>query len=427
MNSKNAEFKKLKICMLSDSPLLATGYSNQSKLLAKYLSDRGHDIHYLANSYTGQPLVHAKLEDGTEFNYKIYGQKSQYFSSEMGQLMKEIKPDIFYILLDTFMLHGNPRNPQAGWFLNVDTSPSRTMFWFPSDGGGRLPLSCETILQKIDRPVAMSQFGQKQVKDVHNLNVDHIPHGTEPDRFYRLPEEKRNEIRAKWGLTGKFVIGSVFRNQPRKNPDRYFKTFNLIKEKVPNAVLFLHTDPNDQAGQILLQNQIAKYNLENRVIFTGMSSMRAFDWADMNEVYNTMDAFFLPTSGEGFGIPIIEAMACKIPVIATSYTTTPELVELNKAGFGAKLAGVEKLDMFDIKTQDYDNESDNGTMTGGQWEVERGLIDIKDAAELLIKLAEDPELCKELGENGRKAVLEKYDFNKHVGPAFEKIMWEMAQ
>lgn len=417
----------MRVAILSDSPFLCTGYSNQAKLLAKYLVEKGHEVHFLANAYNGQPVTYSKLEDGTEFKYKIYGQMTPYFSGEMSALMKQIKPDVFFILLDTFMLHGNPRNPSAGWFLNVDTSPARTIFWFPSDGGGRLPLACELILQKIDKPVAMSRFGQKQVKDIHNINAGFIPHGTEPDRFYRLPEEQRGALKAKWGLSGKFVIGSVFRNQPRKNPDRYFKTFNLIKDKIPNAVFLLHTDPNDPAAQIMLQNQIARYNLENRVRFTGMSAMKGFDWAQMNEVYNLFDVFYLPTSGEGFGIPIIEAMSCEVPVVATSYTTTPELIEQNNAGFGAKLAGCEKLDMFDLNSIDYDKQSDNGTLTGGLWEVERGMIDIYDASDKLVKLYEDPELRKKMGQNGRSAVLAKYDFNTCVAPEFEKLMESMIK
>jgi len=371
----------------------------------------------LANSYTGQTIKKAVLEDDTTFEYKIYGQKSQYFQGEMSQLLKQIKPDIFHILLDTFMLYP--------WFLNVDTSPAQTMFWFPSDGGAGMPAGCHQILQKINKPVAMSQFGQKQVKDYYNIDVAYIPHGTEPDRFYKLPDKKIKEIRQKWGLLDKYVIGVVARNQPRKMLDRTLKAFKLVAEKVPNAVLLLHLDPVDPAAPWPILNIIKRYNLENRVKFTGMSALRAFDWEKMNEIYNLMDVFFLSTSGEGFGIPIIEAMSCEIPVVATSYTTTPELVEKHNAGYGIKLVGTEKLNLFNMASKDYDNQVIGGTLTGS-WEVERGLIDINDAAEKLIKLT-DPELRKKFGINGRKAIMENYDFNKHVGPVFEKIMEELIK
>ena len=43
------------------------------------------------------------------------------------------------------------------------------------------------------------------------------------------------------------------------------------------------------------------------------------------EIYNGFDVFCLPTKGEGFGLPIIEAQACGVPVILTNTTSCPEL------------------------------------------------------------------------------------------------------
>ena len=165
------------ITILSDSPFIPTGYSNQAKLLAKVLKERGHEIHFLANSYAGATIEHSKLTDGTVFDYKIYGEMQHgYFSATMSQHLKETKTDVFFILLDTFMLFQSN-------FLNQDTSPARTIFWYPSDGGGGMPKQCELILAKINQPVAMSKFGQKQVKDYYNMNTGYIPHGTEPKKF----------------------------------------------------------------------------------------------------------------------------------------------------------------------------------------------------------------------------------------------------
>jgi len=417
------------ITILSDSPTICTGYSDQSKKLAMYLTEQGHEVHYLANAYMGQPIKNMELFDGTKFNFKIYGPKvfgDNYFSRQISQHLKETKSDIFIILLDTFMLHGDPRNPN-GWFLNIDTSPAKTIFWYPSDGGGGLPKHCNKILMKCDRTVAMSKFAQKQVKDYYNLNTDYLPLATDPKRFYRFDDEKRNELRRKWQLDGKFVIGSVFRNQPRKNPDKYIKTFAKLKDKIPNAILLLHTDPTDVAAPIDIMLQARRYNVENRVRFTGMTAMKGFDWNQMNEVYNLFDVFYLPTSGEGFGIPIIEAMSCQVPVIATSYTTTPELIEENKCGYGVKLAGTIKHELLEMNSKDYDIQVDNGTILGGGWEVERGLIDIEDAANKLVELSKNPELCKQMGSNGRKAVLEKYVFEEHVGKPFIKMFEELIK
>ena len=126
----------------------------------------------------------------------------------------------------------------------------------------------------------------------------------------QLSKEEKEMLKAKWGVSGKFVIGVVARNQSRKFLDRTLKSMYYIKQKIPNAVLFLHLDPYDPAGQTFnMFSMIQRYNLENRVFFSGMRAHQGFDWNKMNEVYNLMDCFYLSTSGEGFGIPIIEAMA----------------------------------------------------------------------------------------------------------------------
>jgi len=408
----------------SDIEIVKEAYQIDNQLKEGGWQDQGHEVHYLANGYTGATISHVKLVDGTEFNYKIHGQRGhQYFGDIMSEHLKKTKTDIFFILLDTFMLHGDPQNPQNGWFLRTDTSPSKTFFWFPSDGGGGMPFGCDLILKKVDKPVAMAKFGQKQVKDYYNINTDYVPHGTEPERFYKLSDEDKLKLRHKWNLVDKFVVGQVARNQGRKMIDRTLKTFRLFKDKCPNAVLLFHSDPDDHARAFNLRKLISEYNLENSVRFTGMNASKGFNWNEMNEIYNLFDVFFLSTSGEGFGIPIIEAMSCQIPVIATSYTTTPELVELNMAGLGVELAGTEKLNLFEIDSKEYDKLSMNGTVTGG-WEVERSYIDIKKGCDALLHLYNNPELRKKMGENGRKAVLEQYDFNKVVGPAFEKLFNE---
>lgn len=405
------------VAILSDSPTIPTGYRNQACQLAEYLKGKGWTVNFFANGYMGADIEKLKLES-EEFNFKIYGHghNNAYFSQTMSQLLKKINADRFIILLDTFMLYP--------WFLNIDTSPSRTFFWFPSDGGGGLPKGCDAILKKIDKPVAMAEFGQKQVKDYHNLDVDFIPHGVNSKSFYPLESDERNKLREKWGLNDKFVIGVVARNQPRKNMDRTIKTMKLVSEQIPNAILFLHLDPKDPAQPMFqIHELVTKYNLENRVVYSGMSAFSGFPQSKMNEIYNLMDCFFLSTSGEGFGIPIIEAMSCKVPVVATNYTTTPELVVKNKAGLGVNLSGVDEIDANQFFSKDMkliDKDFLNGTMTGS-WMVERGFCSITHAACQIKFLYDNPEVRKEMGENGRSAVLTKYDF-PIVGKAWEKIL-----
>lgn len=381
----------------------------------RHLKKAGHDISYFANGYYGSDIQTLELDGGEKFDYKIYGHQptNAYFSQTMSVLLRKLKIDRFIILLDTFMLYP--------WFLNIDTAPAKTFFWFPSDGGGGLPKDCIKILQKINEPVAMAEFGQKQVADYYGLNVKHIPHGVDSKSFYPIPEIDRKELRKKWGLSDKFVIGVVARNQPRKNLDRTMKSMSIISKQIPNAVLFLHLDPNDIANQMFSIPELAKkYGIENRVHYSGMSSHAGFPQSQMNDLYNLMDCFLLTTSGEGFGVPIIEAMSCQVPVVATDYTTTPELVIKNNCGLGINLSGVETIDLFAHHSKEYDEAVFNGTMTGS-WEVERGICDIQHAALQVKFIHDNPDIAKKMGEKGRSAVLTKYNF-EIVGKQWEEVL-----
>ena len=124
------------------------------------------------------------------------------------------------------------------------------------------------------------------------------------------------------------------------------------------------------------------------MFFTGTTVDHGFTEKEMGDLYNLFDVFALCTSGEGFGIPTIEAMACEIPVVATDFTTTKEIVLDNKAGIAAKVA-----------------ETIIGT-----YNVQRAIADKKDFADKLQIMFDDENMRKEFGRNGRKAVVEKYSW-----------------
>lgn len=413
---------KGKIYHLTDNPFSTTGFSTVSLNVLNGLDERGWDCQLQAHNFVGRSPKGNKLDDGTEMKFKMWGNGAQPYSQDLlVPRIRELKPDIFSVLLDTFMVFP--------WYLNLDFAPAKSVFYFPSDGGGGMPKQCEAVLKKCDLPIAMSKFAQKQVYDYYNIRSEYIPHAVNEKLFF--PVKDKEEVKTKFGLQGKFVVGCVARNQGRKMLDRLFKAFVKFARKAPDAILFMHTDPTDVAQIFDMGNIIKRLNLQNRVVFSGMTFFNSFDYSQMNDVFNAMDIFVLSTSGEGFGVPIVEAMACEVPVVCTDYTTTPELVIEHNAGLGVKLLGTKDNQRMStllkqgLNMREIDLILDIGTISGS-WDVERGLWDDDDAAEQMMKLYSDKNLRMEMGKNGRIAVLEEYTWDI-VNDKFDKIMGDLIK
>lgn len=413
-----------KVLILSDSCFLQTGYATIAKNIANGLAKAGFEVHYISDSYKGQTIVPGlQLQNDLKLDFFIHGSGIERHCKDLLQFhLKTIKPDYFFVLLDTFMLYP--------WLLEQDLSPAKSVFYFPTDGGGGLPIGCDQILKKMTKCIAMSRFGKKQVKDYHNLDVTYIPHAIDKKYYYPLPKKERDELRAKWGFANKFVVGCVARNQPRKCMDRTIKAFARFAKSNPDAVLLLHSDPYDAAAGIDLVNLIRALKIENRVLWTGMKWFKGFEYSEMNKVYNLMDCFFMLTSGEGFGIPIIEAQACGVPVVCTDYTTTHELViENGQSGEAVKLSGVELKDLPEsVDDWNFPEIERQISLSGGDftgtWGVERGMACVKDASDKLQKIHDSPELREEYGKNGIAKVAKYYDWDV-VLPSFIKFFEDL--
>ena len=407
---------KEKILIMSDNPFLATGFRNQAVNLANTLSEAGYEVVYLGAQYIGQPIKCATLADGRLLNFRIIpgSQRHQYVGPELQDVLYKEKPDVFIILLDTFMVYP--------WFLNLNLPKS--VFWYPSDGGF-FPQNCENILKKVSHPVAMAKFGQEQLKLTYNVVTDYIPHGVSTKAFHPVSPELKNKLRQKYSqkfgvdLSNKFIVSCIGRNQGRKNMERVIRSFSMFAKGKSDVLLMMHMDPADQAAIQDLPYLSQRFGVNNKVLWTGMRAFNAFNDSEMPELYQISDLQFSTTSGEGFGICTVESMACGVPVLITDYTTTRELVTDHNAGLGIDLLG-ENVYPYPAE------QMLEGTVVGS-WNVDRGFCSLNDAVSKLDFFYANPEERLRMGDNGRKAAVKYYDWDGVVAKAWLNKIQEMLR
>ena len=194
------------------------------------------------------------------------------------------------------------------------------------------------------------------------------PFGVDTEKFKNLNiEKKENEITIgivktlteKYGI--EYLIKAIKELENILDIENYKKIRLLIygKGELKNK----------------LEDLTKELQIEDKVIFKGYISNE-----DVPKALNEMDIFVVPSilDSESFGVAAVEAMACEIPVIASSVGGLKEVI-------------VDKETGYLVPKKDH-----------------------KEIAKYLKKLILDKNLRTSLGENGRKRVLENYDWNSNV-------------
>lgn len=146
---------------------------------------------------------------------------------------------------------------------------------------------------------------------LENGSITIINNAIEPQRF-TFNESIRNKIRKKHGFEDNVVIGHVGRFDIQKNHNFLLKIFSEIKKIEKSAVLVLF-------GEGELQNEVREkckeLRLEDFVFFMGNVD-------NINEWYQAMDVFVLPSISEGLPVVGVEAQAADLPCIFSNDVTS---------------------------------------------------------------------------------------------------------
>ena len=379
----NSNGEAIRILWLSDSPLVKSGFGRVSRELVTRLARvPGIRIACLGWSYDGWPY------DRDQFPFDVYPAPGTSHDPEnFERVIHELKPHVVITLGEMWMLdwlHKHPVRPQFKW-----------IGYFPMDGGPFYP-PWESMLKDVDELVAMSEFGRQIFQEgLPSRKIQMIYHGVDPAVFRPLPN--REHLKSHERFRGKFVVGCVARNQPRKNIPALVKAFARLSERIENLHLYLHMNPCDVGYDLV--TLLHRYGLKGKADVSGpdFSLHQGLEDEQLNRLYNLFDMMVLPSTGEGFGLPILESMAAGVPVAATDYSACTELLR----GRG---------ELIKILT----------TVTAGTNLIEQAVIDVEDIATCIERVYRSPQLAKEHSKAGR-AFAEKLSWDAIVQQWVELI------
>ncbi|WP_187426569.1 glycosyltransferase family 4 protein [Geothermobacter ehrlichii] len=131
----------------------------------------------------------------------------------------------------------------------------------------------------------------------------------------------RNDLAGleKYGLTPGGYLLYVGNSSPRKNVARLIEGFARVRDSFPHDLVLAGSKIPTQIAQI--KSTAARYKVSDRV-----KLLDYVPYGDLGLLYSGAALFAFVSEYEGFGLPVLEAMACGVPVLAADSTSLPEVV-----------------------------------------------------------------------------------------------------
>lgn len=186
-------------------------------------------------------------------------------------------------------------------------------------------------IRRADRVVTVSEFSRQEILRFYHLppeKVVVVPNGVDAGRFH--PGYGAGVVkgaREKYGIGGRRYFLSLGNLEPRKNLVRLVRAYGMFRKRYMEGI-------GDKEGLPLLAiaggkgwmyggifREVKKEGLEGDVAFTGYVAD-----TDVPALMAGADLFCFPSLYEGFGMPVLEAMACGTPVLASDIPALREVV-----------------------------------------------------------------------------------------------------
>ncbi|MHA1330140.1 MAG: glycosyltransferase family 4 protein [Candidatus Hodarchaeales archaeon] len=303
----------LGILWLSVSPHIRSGYGQVTKNITFRLAERGWPIVIVA--YYG-------LHDGGMLKLggipilPIYNNERDYGKKSVPYYLEQFGLELPILFSDFW---------RFDWFPKLENST----FYGPIDHC-HYGLQHVKTLKRYQEFITISKFGQKEARKYGRLTKV-IPHGVDTKVFRPLNKfQCRDHFNFRDDV---FIIGIVAANndpEPRKGWDKMFLGYKIFLDNFPKlkkkTYIFAYTKPQTSRG-FDLPGLSQSIGIDKNVFFPDrMTHLIGLPESEMAMLYNSFDILLNTSRREGFGLPILEAQSCGVPVIGTKFSSMLELI-----------------------------------------------------------------------------------------------------
>ncbi len=304
----------------STKPNIPTGYGAQTNLMIQEITRSGRSVDVSCSSglYGATEVRHYDDRVVRLFPHSNYPAK--YGTDTVEMHFKHSHADAVWSFIDCFI------------FDKAVCSRLPWMAWVPVDSEPVMIRNVEP-LRACRWRAALTEWGKAQVERA-GLECGYIPCAYAKEQYFPGDKVKAKETLSrlfKRDLTKNRIVNVVSANTgSRKNFPAIFAAWKIVQDEVPDAVLYIHADPTGYftSGEDLMP-LFDLFGVDGgRVIFAPVwqyvCGMIGVDY--LRAVYQASELHLNTCYGEGFGIPILEAMACGCPCVVPEFGGAMELV-----------------------------------------------------------------------------------------------------
>lgn len=291
------------VIYVSDFDMRGSGYGNIAVSLCNQLTNQGYGVIALGLGYKGEEHPHP---------FRIIPAQLQNIVSMIFNLkMAGIDIEALIVALDI------PLQERLLQQLNAPNEEVPYIGLFPIEAGPLCGPWAMSLL-RMDARLIMSKFGQAELAD-KGVESDFIPIGVDTDSWRVGTLEERNRLRQGMGVDeDTTVVLTVADNQERKNLSRSMEIFAGFAQDY-DAVYWMVTRPRSPVGW-KLEDYAMDLGIFDRLVIWE----RGISFQQLWSLYAMADAMLLTSKAEGLAMPVLEAMATRLPVIGTKCAAIEE-------------------------------------------------------------------------------------------------------